>query len=181
MGDTSRNHTVDIWWKPLAQDNTWKPETKRPGTGLLRNIHCAHWTTCLLHYPTHALALNYRQHNYQKLRQRWKSDRCALQDINLYNLKHAYRARHHSNFTLVSPMGNTRHSPVCIPQVILRPIPSYTRVWVRLLPCQIGCPPFCHCVKASLVSSSRRCWNTCHSAKGLLVPSLHSFNLRFCP
>lgn len=116
MGDTSRNHIVDIRWKPLAQDNTWKPEKERPGTGLLRNIHCAHWTTCLLHYPTHALALNYRQHNYQKLQQRWKSDRCALQNINLYNLKHAYRTRHHSDFTLVSPMGNTQHSPVCITQ-----------------------------------------------------------------
>lgn len=83
----------------------------------------------------------------------------------------------HSNFTLVSPMRNTRHSPVCIPRGILWPIPSYAHVWARLLPHGIRCPPFCHCGKASLVSSSGRCWNTCHSAKGLLVSSLFQLAL----
>lgn len=70
---------------------------------------------------------------------------------------------------------------VCIPQHLLRPITNYMHVWVHLLPYWIQHTPFLHHVKTSLVSSRRRCWNLCHSTRGLLVPPLCSFNFHFCP
>lgn len=86
---------------------------------------------------------------------------------------------HPSSFTLVTPREILSNLMVCIPQNLFWPITNYMHVWVWLLPYWIWYPPFLHHTKTSLVSSSRRCWNswiTCPSTLLFQLPFL-SFKL----
>lgn len=115
-----------------------------------------------------------------KIIQHWTSGRCALQNVNLNSLisTHCPKPRP-SSFTSVTPWEIQGNLMVCIPQHLLWPITNYMHVRVQHLPYWIQYPPFLHHMKTSLALSSKRCWNSCHSTRGLLVPPPLLFQLPF--